>query len=145
MCRNNIMSLRHQTAGPYVLTDTLYVCRSLCAENKGLTNTFSKGTTVTRYPTGMGWVMTYDVAKYIADNAPNLFMGYPEDAVVGLWLTSTKFTIQHDERFHDWDWTWSCNNQSIIVHKHDGNVDADGVIRSCFPENYNGTGNPNWW
>lgn len=82
----------------------------------------------------MGSIMTYDVAKHIADNVQNLFKGYPEDAVVGLWLASTNFRVEHDPaRFHDWAWRL-CSDQSIIIHKHDyGTVDADGVMRSCFP------------
>ena len=78
--------------------------------------------------------MTYDVTKYISDNAPYLHKGYPEDAVVGLWLAATNFKVQHDMRFHDWVWD-RCSNESIIIHKHDyGTVDDDGVMRTCFPK-----------
>jgi hypothetical protein len=80
----------------------------------------------------MGFIMTHDVAQYISDNAAVLHKGYPEDAVVGLWLAGTNFKLQHDTRLHDWEWR-KCSDQSIIIHKHDyGAVDEDGVMRSCF-------------
>lgn len=85
----------------------------------------------------MGYILTYDVVKFIADNAAHLDKGYPEDAIVGLWIAGTKFKVQHDSRFQDWYW-YKCNNDSILMHKHDyGAVDDDGIMRSCFPK-----GNP---
>lgn len=82
----------------------------------------------------MGFFMTHDVTKYVADNAPVLYKGYPEDAVVGLWLAGTNFKVQHDMRLHDWVWK-RCSNESIIIHKHDyGVVPEDGLMRSCFPD-----------
>lgn len=81
----------------------------------------------------MGFIVTADVVSYIANGVDGLFMGYPEDAVVGLWISSTKFRIQHDDRFHDWKWK-RCSIESVIVHKHDyGSVGSDGVMWSCFP------------
>lgn len=81
----------------------------------------------------MGFIMTHDVAEFIATSAPYLHKGYPEDAVVGMWLAATHFRVQHDTRFMDWAWK-SCNEDSILIHKHDyGAVGEDGVMRSCFP------------
>lgn len=103
------------------------------AEDPGLHYSFPHGVTITRYCSGMGFIMTHDVAKFISDNALHLYKGYPEDAVVGLWLAGTNFKVQHDARLHDWEWR-RCSEQSIIIHKHDyGAVDDDGVMRSCFP------------
>jgi hypothetical protein len=97
------------------------------------TVTFSNGASVRGYCSGMGFAMTYDVAQFISRNVHDLHMGYPEDAVVGMWLAATNFKVQHDARFHDWDWSL-CSNDSILIHKHDyGAVDEDGVMRSCFP------------
>ena len=50
---------------------------------------FSHGVSIKRYCSGMGFILTYDVTKYVADNAANLYKGYPEDAVVGLWFAGT--------------------------------------------------------
>jgi hypothetical protein len=96
---------------------------------------FGHGVSITRYASGMGFIMTHDMAQCISDNAAVLYKGYPEDAVVGLWLAGTSLQVQHDARLHDWEWK-RCSDQSIIIHKHDyGVVDDDGVMRSCFPVN----------
>jgi hypothetical protein len=106
----------------------------LVAEDPQLGWSFSHGVSIKRYCSGMGFIMTHDVVQFVADNAPNLYKGYPEDAVVGLWLAGTNFKVQHDTRLHDWVWK-RCSADSIIIHKHDyGKVDDDGVMRSCFPE-----------
>lgn len=97
------------------------------------TAAFSNGGSIRGYCSGMGYIMTHEVAQFIATNAPHLHKGYPEDAVVGMWLAATNFRVQHDERFYDWEWKM-CSNDSILIHKHEyGAVDEDGVMRSCFP------------
>lgn len=110
-------------------------CR-ITSEHRSLGYTFSRGVRITRYASGMGFIMTHDVARHISDNAAVLYKGFPEDAVVGLWLAGTNFKVQHDTRLHDWAWK-KCSDQSIIIHKHDyGTVDEDGVMRSCFPHRW---------
>lgn len=115
-----------------------HTCCHSCCRDQQLGWSFTHGVSIKRYCSGMGFIMTHDVTKYIADNAPNLpnlYKGYPEDAVVGLWLAGTNFKVQHDMRLHDWDWK-RCSEESIIIHKHDyGKVGDDGVMRSCFAQN----------
>jgi hypothetical protein len=109
-------------------------CRRQPTEDPQLGWSFSHGVSIKRYCSGMGFILTFDVAKYVADNSANLYKGYPEDAVVGLWFAGTNFKTQHDMRLHDWVWK-RCSNESIIIHKHDyKDVPEDGIMSSCFPD-----------
>jgi hypothetical protein len=97
------------------------------------TYAFTNGGSIYGYPDGMGYIMTYDVATFIATSAPYLHKGWPEDAVCGMWIAATNFKFHPDRRFHAWDWK-VCSNESIIIHKHKYEaLDEDGVMRSCFP------------
>ena len=89
---------------------------------------------VVPYCSGMGFVLTYDAAAFVASNLGSLSMAYPEDVVVASWFVGTNIQIKHDERFTDWVWK-RCSNQSIVIHKMgDAEVNQeDGTVPTCFP------------
>jgi hypothetical protein len=73
------------------------------------------------YPSGMGFVLTYDVCAWISASAGMLVAGFPEDAVVGAWLAGTKVRYIHDpDRFHDADvgalGYMPCSDRDLLVH-----------------------------
>ena len=73
------------------------------------------------YPAGMGYVLTNDVAAWLAASAEMLSVGFPEDAVVGAWLAGTKVQFISDmEAFHDGDVGSGayrpCSGRDVLVH-----------------------------
>ena len=68
------------------------------------------------YPSGMGFVLTSDVAAWITQAKSKLLVGGPEDAVVGSWFVGTSIDIYHvPNGFRDIG--WSCQyGEDILVH-----------------------------
>ncbi|CAJ0587152.1 unnamed protein product, partial [Mesorhabditis spiculigera] len=72
------------------------------------------------YQLGGGYVLSYELVRFLATNA-RLFKLYKnEDVSVGAWLAGLDIKYLHDPRF-DTEWTSrGCNNQYIITHKKSG-------------------------
>lgn len=73
------------------------------------------------YASGMGYVFSHEAAQYIgeASRITEFRTGYPEDAVVGLWLIGTVTIRLHSDRFHnlpDQLGGNTCNSDSILIH-----------------------------
>ena len=72
------------------------------------------------YMGGMGWILTPDVVKWIAESKLQPTLGNPEDAYVGLWLTGFDLTWKDDrEGFHDVEHGGNiapCTAKSILLH-----------------------------
>ena len=68
------------------------------------------------YPSGMGFVLTHDVASWLTQASSQLLLGGPEDAVVGSWFVRTRVHLYHvPNGFRDLD--WSCQyGEDILVH-----------------------------
>ena len=80
---------------------------------------------ITAYPPyagGMGYVFSKDVVRYLAEASKMfpLHTGYPEDAVVGLWLVGTQTVRYHMPEFHDRLGVGGnqrgCDNESVLIH-----------------------------
>ncbi len=74
------------------------------------------------YPSGMGYVVTFDLCSYIAHSAGVLGVGFPEDAVVGSWLAGTKAKYVHAaDKFHDVhppDYGYRpCTPKDLLLHR----------------------------
>ena len=90
------------------------------------------------YPYGMGYVLTYDVAAWIATSASMLARGFPEDGVVGAWLAGTHVQYVSSDHFHDGRPEFgayrSCSDQDLLVHHMDSEadwhkIDSQGVMQ----------------
>lgn len=84
------------------------------------------------YPSGGGYVVTYDVAAFISKSAPMLNTGFPEDANFGAWLAGTKAVfVDIRDKIHDWD-TGSphynkCSPKEILVHHMRNEADWERI------------------
>ncbi|CAB3404535.1 unnamed protein product [Caenorhabditis bovis] len=69
------------------------------------------------YQLGGGYVLSYELVKFLAVNS-RLFRLYKnEDVSVGAWLAGLDVKYVHDPRF-DTEWTSrGCNNEYLITHK----------------------------
>ncbi|KJH51423.1 ubiquitin--protein ligase [Dictyocaulus viviparus] len=69
------------------------------------------------YQLGGGYVLSYELVRYLAVNA-RLFKLYKnEDVSVGAWLAGLDIKYVHDPRF-DTEWkSRGCNNEYLITHK----------------------------
>lgn len=87
------------------------------------------------YAAGMGWVITYDMAEYIARYAHLLIDGAPEDAMVGLWLVGMKVQRIENPHFHNVqgkDAYAPCGEEDVLLHKmsisHWDQIDVRGIM-----------------
>ena len=55
-----------------------------------MTYTTTAGEVKAPYPSGMGFVLTYDVAAWLSEAQNMLMVGAPEDRTVGLWFAGTR-------------------------------------------------------
>ncbi|VDM72037.1 unnamed protein product [Strongylus vulgaris] len=69
------------------------------------------------YQLGGGYVLSYELVRFLALNA-RLFKLYKnEDVSVGAWLAGLDIKYVHDPRF-DTEWkSRGCNNEYLITHK----------------------------
>jgi len=74
-----------------------------------------------RYPSGMGYILTHDVAEWLNVSSNMLHLTWPEDGCVGAWVVGTTVRLIHDERFHDIYGSGptgkKCRAESIMIHK----------------------------
>jgi hypothetical protein len=74
------------------------------------------------YASGMGYIFSFGVAAYIAtaSRLVKFRTGYPEDAVVGLWLAGIQLTRFHTLEFHNAPGAQygskECSTSSILIH-----------------------------
>lgn len=83
------------------------------------------------YPSGMGFVLTSDVATWLSTADDMLMWGAPEDGMVGLWFAGTRVQLVHHDGFRDA--SWRCHGEDMLVHvlrNADawGSIDAKGNI-----------------
>ncbi|XP_070168759.1 beta-1,3-galactosyltransferase 6-like isoform X1 [Polyergus mexicanus] len=70
------------------------------------------------YALGGGYVLSYNLVKFIASNADILKLQNSEDISVGLWLAPlVNIERKHDVRFDTEYRSRGCSNQYIITHK----------------------------
>lgn len=69
------------------------------------------------YQLGGGYVLSYELVRYLSVNARLLKIYKNEDVSVGAWLAGLDVKYVHDPRF-DTEWvSRGCNNQYLITHK----------------------------
>ncbi|CAJ0932123.1 unnamed protein product, partial [Mesorhabditis belari] len=69
------------------------------------------------YQLGGGYVLSYELVRFLSTNARLLKLYKNEDVSVGAWLAGLDIKYLHDPRF-DTEWmSRGCNNQYIITHK----------------------------
>ncbi|CAI5441162.1 unnamed protein product [Caenorhabditis angaria] len=69
------------------------------------------------YQLGGGYVLSYELVKYLAVNSRLFRMYKNEDVSVGAWLAGLDVKYVHDPRF-DTEWTSrGCNNEYLVLHK----------------------------
>lgn len=70
------------------------------------------------YASGMGFVVTWDVTKYITEASLILpfHTGYPEDATVALWLIGTRTKRFPLPGFVNYQDGISCTNDTVLIH-----------------------------
>ncbi|XP_015108813.1 beta-1,3-galactosyltransferase 6 [Diachasma alloeum] len=70
------------------------------------------------YAVGGGYVLSYNLVKFIAENADVLRLFNSEDVSVGLWLSPVaNIERKHDVRFDTEYISRGCSNQYIVTHK----------------------------
>ncbi|CAI2347048.1 unnamed protein product [Caenorhabditis sp. 36 PRJEB53466] len=70
------------------------------------------------YQLGGGYVLSYELVRFLAVNARLFRMYKNEDVSVGAWLAGLDVKYVHDPRF-DTEWTSrGCSNEYLITHKH---------------------------
>jgi hypothetical protein len=92
-----------KTITGYITRNTLPVCGGECA-----------------YPSGMGYIMTQDVASWFGQSRSFLHKTWPEDACVGAWVVGTTIKLLHDASFHDvfgLPHGNRCTDNDIMIHK----------------------------
>jgi hypothetical protein len=103
-----------------------------------LTLTEHFGLSYPPYTNGMGYVFSYDVAKYIAvaSTLTRFRTGYPEVAVVGLWLVGINLVRYLTLDFHNplgaQHMAKECTNDSILIHYMTAKlwdaIDSNGLL-----------------
>jgi hypothetical protein len=72
------------------------------------------------YATGTAYVLSADVARWVAHSSLPFRFIFPEDAVVGLWIAGLDITAREDKRFHDRHGRGGhqgmCGADSIMIH-----------------------------
>ena len=66
------------------------------------------------YPSGMGFVITYDVALWLSKAESMLLWGAPEDGMIGVWFAGTRVQLHHHDGFRDV--SWQCRGEDLLVH-----------------------------
>ncbi|CAD6237305.1 GSCOCG00002242001-RA-CDS [Cotesia congregata] len=70
------------------------------------------------YAVGGGYVLSYNLVKYIAINVDSLRLFNSEDVSVGLWLSAlANIERRHDIRFDTEYRSRGCSNEYLITHK----------------------------
>ncbi|CAP36830.3 Protein CBR-SQV-2 [Caenorhabditis briggsae] len=70
------------------------------------------------YQLGGGYILSYELVRFLATNAPLFRIYKNEDVSVGAWLAGLDVKYVHDPRF-DTEWTSrGCSNEYLITHKH---------------------------
>ena len=70
------------------------------------------------YPSGMGFVMTADIAKHVA-GIEHPLLSYPEDTIFGLWIAGLRVIREDSPRFHNIHsrrLAASCRRTDILTH-----------------------------
>lgn len=86
--------------------EPLYIGR-FRSEGEVMEESLKESLGISHYPTyalGMGFILTYDVAEYLTRAARILpfHTGFPEDAMVSLWLVGTRTKrVNLPDQFHD--------------------------------------------
>jgi hypothetical protein len=91
------------------------------------------------YASGMGYIFSKETAQYIGEASKLIAFrtGYPEDAVVTLWLLGTQTVRVHSDNFHNHPGGGpynmnDCTPDSIVVHYMTPtlweSIDDQGVI-----------------
>ncbi|CAD5212450.1 unnamed protein product [Bursaphelenchus okinawaensis] len=70
------------------------------------------------YHLGGGYVLSYNLAEYIADHTHLLRFYRAEDVSVGVWLAGVQVKYLHDPRFDTEYISRGCNNNYLVTHKH---------------------------
>jgi galactosylxylosylprotein 3-beta-galactosyltransferase len=70
------------------------------------------------YQLGGGYVISYNLASFIANNVNILRFYRSEDVSVGFWLAGLQVKYVHDPRFDTEYVSRGCNNRYLITHKH---------------------------
>lgn len=86
----------------------------ICFVVPSMTYQSAAGEVKAPYPSGMGFVITYDVAVWLSLAQNTLLWGAPEDGMVGLWLAGTRVQLYHHDGFRDVG--WKCQSEDILVH-----------------------------
>ncbi|EFO88677.1 CRE-SQV-2 protein [Caenorhabditis remanei] len=70
------------------------------------------------YQLGGGYILSYELVRFLATNAPLFRIYRNEDVSVGAWLAGLDVKYVHDPRF-DTEWiSRGCSNEYLITHKH---------------------------
>uniref|UniRef100_A0A7E4ZWK9 Hexosyltransferase n=1 Tax=Panagrellus redivivus TaxID=6233 RepID=A0A7E4ZWK9_PANRE len=69
------------------------------------------------YQLGGGYVISRDLAVFVASNARFLKYYVSEDVSLGVWLAPTNAKYVHDPRFDTEFQSRGCNNEYLITHK----------------------------
>ncbi|CAI4221334.1 unnamed protein product [Auanema sp. JU1783] len=84
------------------------------------------------YQLGGGYVLSYELVRYVAINSKLLKLYKNEDVSVGAWLAGLDVKYVHDPRF-DTEWfSRGCNNEYLITHKK-----KPSDMRQLFQNLYN--------
>lgn len=86
-----------------------------------------------KYPSGMGYAVTYDLCAWISASKDMLIDSWPEDGMMGRWVIASKAKLFHmPTRFSDYSWG-RCSNHSLIIHKLPDNawnkIDTAGLLK----------------
>lgn len=68
---------------------------------------------------GGGYVLSRELAEFVADHLDGLRFFRAEDVSVGVWLAGVRVKYVHDPRFDTEYLSRGCNNQYLVSHKHD--------------------------
>uniref|UniRef100_A0A914E9V7 Hexosyltransferase n=1 Tax=Acrobeloides nanus TaxID=290746 RepID=A0A914E9V7_9BILA len=82
------------------------------------------------YQLGGGYVLSYNLAKFISDNIKLLKFYKSEDVSVGAWLAGLDVKYIHDPRFDTEFASRGCNNEYLITHKSLKMVISYGILTS---------------
>ena len=69
--------------------------------------------TYVAYALGGGYVLSYDLVKYIAENSHQLKKFANEDVSVGTWLAPLEVNLVHDDNFR---MSGDCKEDQIVLH-----------------------------